>query len=424
MFRSRNLLLLALMAMFALMLVACGGDDDSAPATAPAAPAAAAAEPAKEPEAPAAPAAEPAKEPEAPAAPAAPAADEPEGNAAFDALLKAAQAETNTEVVGWYDGVDPDTIRAWEAAFEEEFGIDIKVNSIPGHASRDAGVQALAAYKAGKAIADDLGGNADLMLDNIEAGALRAPDWAALEGVSPLIAQYRDALILENRHGGPMNEFCMVSSFYVWPLAYNTSRVSADELKGVSFNDLAYDSKWKDRVVTDARFLGVYAFPMAPGWDSDKQVAWVKALKSNGAKAVSGGSTGVVQAILSGEGDIGIASSGVALREKKKGAPVDWYPPSDGWVPGGIGLTCFPTLTGTGSELADLWSAWQATTGAQIEADLTGSFVTAPGVINDFTQKMADNGLDLPANLVYAYKAEDVEMLGPWRQQAIDAFTE
>ena len=81
-------------------------------------------------------------------------------------------------------------------------------------------------------------------------------------------------------------------------------------------------------------------------------------------------------------------------------------------------------MTGTGSELADLWSAWQATTGAQIQADLTGSFVTAPGVVNDFTQKMADNGLDLPANLVYAYKAEDVEMLGPWRQQAIDAFTE
>ena len=328
MLRSRNLLLLALMAMFALMLVACGGDDDSAPAApaaaAPAA-AAAAAEPAKEPEAPAAPAAEPAKEPEAPAAPAAPAADEPEGNAAFDALRKAAQAETNTEVVGWYDGVDPDTIKAWEAAFEAEYGIDVKVSSIPGHASRDAGVQALAAFKANKAIADDIGGNADLMLDNIEAGALRAPDWAALEGVSPLIAQYRDALILENRHGGPMNEFCMVSSFYVWPLAVNVNRTTAAELKGVTFDDLAYDPKWKDRVVTDARFLGVYAFPMAPGWDSDRQIAWVKALKANGAKAVSGGSTGVIQAILSGEGDIGIASSSTTLREQKKGAPVDWY---------------------------------------------------------------------------------------------------
>ncbi len=119
-----------------------------------------------------------------------------------------------------------------------------------------------------------------------------------------------------------------------------------------------------------------------------------------------------------------MASSSTTLREQKKGAPVDWYPPSDGWVPGGIGLTCFPTLTGTGSELADLWSAWQATTGAQIQADLAGGFVTAPGVVNDYTEQMAAAGLDLPANLVYAYKAEDVEMLGPWRQQAIDAFTE
>ena len=166
--------------------------------------------------------------------------------------------------------------------------------------------------------------------------------------------------------------------------------------------------------------LGCICIPNGSGWDSDRQIAWVKALKANGAKAVSGGSTGVIQAILSGEGDIGIASSSTTLREQKKGAPVDWYPPSDGWVPGGIGLTCFPTLTGTGSELADLWSAWQATTGAQIEADLTGSFVTAPGVINDFTQKMADNGLDLPANLVYAYKAEDVEMLEDLVQAAIN----
>ena len=112
------------------------------------------------------------------------------------------------------------------------------------------------------------------------------------------------------------------------------------------------------------------------------------------------------------------------MREQKKGAPVDWYPPSDGWVPGGIGLTCFPTLTGTGAALADLWSAWQATVGAQLQADLAGGFVTAPGVVNDYTEQMSAAGLDLPANLVYAYKAEDVEMLGPWRQQAIDAFTE
>ena len=153
----------------------------------------------------------------------------------------------------------------------------------------------------------------------------------------------------------------MVSSFYVWPLAYNSNNVTAEELKGITFDDLAFNPIWKDRVITDARFLGVYAFPMAPGWDEARQIAWVKGLRANGTKAVSGGSTGVVQALLSGEGDIAIASSGVALREKKKGAPVDWYAPADGWVPGGIGITCFPALTTVDPALADLWSAWQAT---------------------------------------------------------------
>jgi len=339
-------------------------------------------------------------------------------------LIEEAAASDDKTVVGWYDGTAPDVIRAWEAAFEAEFGIAITVASIPGHGARDAPIQALQAYLANKAIADDQSGNADILLDMLEAGALRQPNWEALYGISPLVQNYREALNLQTGHGEPMSDWCVTSSYYVWPLAYNTNNVTAEELEGITFDDLAFNPIWKDRVVTDARFLGVYSFPMAPGWGDDRQLAWVRGLRANGAKAVSGGSTGFVQALLSGEGDIAIASSGVALREKRKGAPVDWYAPADGWVPGGIGVTCFPTLTTVAPALADLWSAWQMTTGAKLQADLTGSFVTAPGVVNEFTEKLSSLGMDLPANLIYAYKPADVANLGRWRQQAIDAFTE
>ncbi len=405
--RFRTLLVLALIGLVGALVAACGGEDPT-PTSPPAA-----------------------------AATATPTTAAPSGGSvvtgapqptaapsAINVLIDEARATDDKQVVGWYDGTDPDTIRLWESAFEAEYGIKITVASIPGHGARDAPIQALQAFKAGKGIADDQGGNADILLDMLDEGALRQPNWDALYGVNPLIRDYREALILETAAGEPMSDWCMVSSFYVWPFAYNSNNVTAAELDGITFDDLAFDPIWKDRVITDARFLGVYAFPMAPGWDDDRQLAWVRGLKANGAKAVSGGSTGVIQALLSGEGDIAIASSGTALREKKKGAPVDWWAPADGWVPGGIGLTCFPTLTTTSHALADLWSAWQATTGALLQAESTGSFITAPGVVNEFTTKLSELGMDLPANLVYAWKPEDVANLGRWRQQAIDAFTE
>ena len=414
--RTRTLLILAALALAALAAAACGGEDPTPTPT---------------------PTAAPAPTPTAagsgttvtsgtpvPTATAVPTATPTPLPSAFDVLLEQARAVSDKEVIGWYDGVDPAIIRAWESAFEDEYDISIRVNSIPGHAARDAPIQALQAYKAGKGIADDQSGNADILLDMLHEGALRQPNWEALYGVSPLIRNYREALILSTNSGAPMSDWCMVSSFYVWPLAYNTNNVTEAELDGITFDDLAYDPVWKDRVITDARFLGVYAFPMAPGWDDERQIAWVRALRANGATAVSGGSTGVLQAMLAGEGDIAIASATTALRQKQRGAPVDWWGPADGWVPGGIGLTCFPTLTTADSALADIWSAWQATTGAQLQAELTDSFVTAPGVKNEFTDKLAELGLDLPRNLVYAYEPEDVANLGRWRQQAIDAFTE
>ena len=427
--RTKSILILAALALFALGLAACGGEDPTptpapTPTSAPTTSGGETTGPAPTPtSAPTTSGGGSSGGTSGGGSTGGTASQQPASDAAFQRLLAEARATTDREVIGWYDGTDPATIRAWEEAFEAEFGIDITVSSIPGHGARDAPIQALQAYKAGKAIADDQSGNADILLDMLHEGALRQPDWEALYGVSPLIQNYREALILDSNLG-PMKDWCMVSSFYVWPLAYNTNNVTAEELEGITFDDLAYNPVWKDRVVTDARFLGVYAFPMAPGWDDDRQLAWVRALRENGAKAVSGGSTGVVQALLAGEGDIAIASSSVALREQKKGAPVDWWAPADGWVPGGIGLTCYPTLTTTSTALADLWSAWQATTGAQLQADLAGGFVTAPGVVNEFTQKLSDLGLDLPRNLVYAYKPEDVANLGRWRQQAIDAFTE
>ncbi|MBM3940591.1 MAG: ABC transporter substrate-binding protein [SAR202 cluster bacterium] len=344
----------------------------------------------------------------------------------FDALVAKAKAEAaqNNTVTGWYESIDPAVIRAWEQEFQKEYGFAIKVATIPGHSARDAPVQALAGFKANKAIADSQTGNVDSIITLAEAGGLMKPDWAALYEGLPIYKVQHQAVPVETvlNTGEPLSAYCAVGSFYVWPFTYNTNAVTKQEIAaGISYDDLATNPKWKNRVLTDNRFLGVYFFPLAPGWSEERQKTWVKALKANGAKGIAGGSTGLIQALLSGEGDIAIASGG--FDEKAKGAPIDILVPKDGWITGGLGMSCTPKLVTTGgTNLAQLWNAWRHTRGNEVMQVVTKSPVTVPGISNDYTKLLANAGIRIPQDLVMARTLAEFNSIGKWRQDAIDAF--
>lgn len=359
-----------------------------------------------------------------PAATATPTAVPVSPTALFDNLVARAKADAakSNKVIGWYEGVDPIIIRGWEDAFAKRFGFSVQVNSTPGHSARDAPVQAVAAYKANKAIADDQSGNPDAILVLADEGGVAKLEYTALVQGLPLLKAMHDAtpgLTLKN--GEAFTNYCFASSFYAWPFSINTRRVTATEIAaGITYDDLAFNPKWKNRVLTDNRFLGVYFFPLAPGWNEQRQIDYVKGLKANGAKAVAGGSTGLIQALLGGEGDIALASG--ALEEKAKGAPLDFVIPKDGWIAGGYGMRCVPKLAANGQALAQLWTAWRSTEGQLVQQEITKAPVVAPGIENEFTQLLASKGIRLPKDLVTGNTPEEIALTGKWRQAAIDAF--
>jgi ABC-type Fe3+ transport system substrate-binding protein len=340
----------------------------------------------------------------------------------FDALVAKARAAANHEVTGYYGDDNPATIRMLEEKWQQRFGFPITINTVPGHASREAPVQVLTAYKANRAVADIIQGATQSFFPLLEEGALHKPDWDALYEGLPLVKRLHESMpVLENQKGELMSEYCMLRAHTPWLLAYNTTRVKPDELRGITFDDLT-KPQWRNRVVIDNQFVAVYLFPQAPGWSEERMVAWVKALQANGAKAVAGGSAGAVQAVLSGEGDITIAAPTVILAQKKQGAPVDLHPQADGWMPGIISVSCMPRLTKADPALAELFTFWRDSEGTLLvdEFEGTGSllFSDLRSTVQDVLGKA---GYDF-SKMVYPATREDVDNATRWRKVAIDAF--
>jgi ABC-type Fe3+ transport system substrate-binding protein len=346
----------------------------------------------------------------------------PSSTPRFDALVARAQAASSHEVTGYYGDDNPATIRMLEDKWQERFGFPITINSVPGHASRDAPVQVLTAFKANRATADIIQGATQSFFPLFEEGALLKPDWETLYEGLPLVKRLREGMpALMNSKGEAMSDYCMMRAHTPWVLAYNTTRVRPEALQGITFDDLT-KPQWRNRVLVDNNFLGVYLFPMAPGWSEERMVAWVKALQANNAKAVAGGSAGLVQAILAGDGDIGMAAPTVILAQKKQGAPVDLHPQADGWMPGIISVTCTPRLTKADPALAELFTFWRDSEGTLLvdEFEGTGShlFSDSRNAVQDVLGKY---GYDL-SKMVYPATREDGDHATHWRKLAMDAF--
>ena len=157
-----------------------------------------------------------------------------------------------------------------------------------------------------------------------------------------------------------------------WSIVYNTRRVKTDELKGIKLADLT-DEKWRNRVVWDVRALGLYALPFAPGWNEERMRVYAHNLGANGAKLVSGGSTGVLQALIQGEGDIGVASMTVVVQQKALGAPVDIA--FADVVLGNFTVSCLIQPGVNDPNMTALYWGWNHFDGNYTEAKITGGGV-------------------------------------------------
>jgi hypothetical protein len=264
----------------------------------------------------------------------------------------------------------PEFIRAAEDQFQQEFGIKITLENEPGHASREIPPKMLQAQKAGKGLVDWIdSGNPSNFAPIMEQDGLQVPPWDALSERWPAINDLRK--LYPDIPGGPngttLQDYCMLFTQTTWTLVYNTHNVKPEEVKGITWNALLTE-KWKNRVAWDAQGLGFKELPFHKDWPIDRLKAFTNNLGVNGVKMINGGSNGVLQALVQGEGDIGAATADTALDQINQGAPLALAWPDV--IPFNSLGTCMPKITADNEALAQIFFAWHTFDGEYLRAKM------------------------------------------------------
>jgi len=404
--RIRNLSLVGAIAIIGvLLLAACGADPTATPAnTATPTPTLAPGE---------------TPQPTATSVPTATATPTP---SAFDQLVARAAAGNGTIRYG-LEGVAPEVIKAKEAAFEARFGIPIRIESEPGHSSRDIPVKVIESAQSGRGVVDMVFGANTNFMNLFTGGHLAKPDWDAIYEGFPLAQQMRENVpaIPGGPNGTVLSDYCMHLGMSSWVLVYNTLNVTPAEVDGIALDDLTTPA-WKDRIAWDARGLGLFVLPLADGWSEDRMRIFAHNYGANGAKLISGGSNGIVQTLIQGEADIALASATTANRNIKAGAPLALAFP--GMVLGGYRVSCPISPSANDGDLAQLYWAWEHFEGAYIESLEFGGgeFRIYEGEEGKFPLVDQAKAAGITADqLVFPVTAEDVANGTPWRAIGIAA---
>jgi ABC-type Fe3+ transport system substrate-binding protein len=324
------------------------------------------------------------------------------------------------------EGEEPAIIKAREEAFQKRFGFPVVLENEPGHIQRDLPVKVSKAAEAGRGAVDivlsDLPNTAPL----VRAGYLQTPPWDAVYELWPMAKTLRERVPPWPGPGETtMGDYCMVKHHSPWILAYNTNKVRGDEARGLTrmkWDELTTD-RWKDRVVWDAQALALYVFPFAPGWDENRLRVYAHNLGANGVKLISGGSPGILQAIIQGEGDVGVATLNNIQGIMASGAPVAFaFPEFAGTA---FGLACLPKYGVNDPSMAALYWAFANIDGMYATNNLGGEVRLYPEEADKFTAAglMKEAGLGLN-DLVFANTPEENDLTGRYRQVAIDAMKE
>jgi ABC-type Fe3+ transport system substrate-binding protein len=311
----------------------------------------------------------PASPTSAPSDKAAPAASSAKFGPKFQALLdKAKQADGHLRA--GISAYTPEFIRAMEKQFGQEFGINVTLENEPGHASREIPPKMVQAQKVGKGLVDWIdGGNPSNFAPLMTQDALQVPPWEALQEQWPQIADLRK--LYPDVPGGPngtsLQDYCMLASQTPWAFIYNTRNVKPDEVKGLKWDDLLSD-KWKGRVAWDAQGLGFKELPFHKDWPTTRLKAFTTNLGANGVKLIDGGTNGVIQAVIQGEGEVGMANVDTTLDQINSGAPLGMVWPDI--IPFNSLGTCLPKITANNEALAQIFFAWRNVEGEWLRAQM------------------------------------------------------
>jgi ABC-type Fe3+ transport system substrate-binding protein len=262
----------------------------------------------------------------------------------------------------------PEFIRAMEKQFSQEFGIPITLENEPGHASREIPPKMIQAQKVGKGLVDYIdGGNPSNFAPLMTQDALQVPQWDALQEQWPEIGDLRK--LYPDVPGGPngtsLQDYCMLASQTAWTFAYNTRNVKAEDVKGIKWDDLLTD-KWQGRVVWDAQGLGFKELPFHKDWPISRLQAFTTNLGVAKVKLIDGGTNGVIQAVIQGEGDISMANTETIIDQISSGAPLGLVWPDI--IPFNSLGTCVPKITANNEALAQVFFAWRNVEGEWLRA--------------------------------------------------------
>ncbi len=343
----------------------------------------------------------------------------------LDELIAKAKA-SNHVVTIIHENVSREVVTAKEKAFKKRFGFEVRLQYQPGH-HRDIPVKIMEAAKHGRGVVDMWRGGTPLVMGMFRKGNTRLPPWKAIEQGWPMTKQLRDAL--HNIGGGPkgavLSDHCMLSGYTGWTIAYSPLRVKKSDLKGLKYEDLATD-KWRNRVVWDVRALGLYVLPFAPGWDVERMKVLAHNLGANGAKLVSGGTSGVIRSLLQGEADIGVGAMLSVVQRKNLGAPIDIA--FADFLMGNQTVTCLITPGVGDPNMAALYWAWANFDGWYEDARLTeaGTFRFVKGEEKHFplVRMAIENGIKDGSQIIGPKTAEEAKKAGGYRRIAIKALKE
>ena len=337
-------------------------------------------------------------------------------------LVAKAKASSRT-VTKTLEATAPEIIKAQEAAFLKRFGFPVRIESQPGH-HRDVPMKVVESAKSGRGVVDMWDGGTPLVLGMFRAGNTRRPPWEAVYEGFPLAKKLRAAVpsIGGAPDGSVLSDHCMFMQNTSWTLAYNTKRVKSAELKGIKLEDLTGDP-WRNRVVWDAKALGIYALPFATGWDVERMRVFAHNLGANGVKLAAGGSMQIIESLAQGEGDISMATMNWVTQHKSLGAPIDIAFAE--FVLGNITVNCLMNPGVNDPNMAALYWAWETFDGAYVEAKITGG-----GIFRLFqeeekylplTKLARQHGITSPDQVVGPKTEEDAEKSAEYRKIAIEA---
>jgi hypothetical protein len=287
----------------------------------------------------------------------------------FQALLDKAK-QSDGRLRAGITAYTPEFIRAMEKQFAQEFGINVTLENEPGHASREIPPKMIQAQKAGKGLVDWIdGGNPSNFAPLMTQDALQIPPWDALIEQWPEIADLKK--LYPDVPGGPngtsLQDYCMLNSQTPWSFLYNTRNVTPAEVKGIKWDDLLTD-KWKSRVAWDAQALGFKELPFHKDWPISRLQAFTTNLGASKVKLIDGGTNGVIQAVIQGEGDISMANVDTILDQISSGAPIGMVWPDI--IPFNSLGTCLPKITANNEALAQVFFAWRNVEGEWLRAQM------------------------------------------------------